>query len=180
MPIGLNHETEIARPGMDSITEVGSIYGTARSTVPSGYLLCDGSTISRTVYSRLFSAIGITYGVGDGSTTFTLPDLRGAVPRGAGTSTGYSQNVTLTLGAKNNDTMQGHRHFAGYADGTNNSSLGGVMVGDGASIYGDAVNNWSTRSAFVNDPRTDNTNGTPRIANETQTKNQVVNFFIKF
>jgi microcystin-dependent protein len=169
MPIGLNHETETARPGIDSITEVGSIYGNARSTAPTGYLLCDGSTISRTAYSRLFSAIGVTYGVGDGSTTFTIPDLRGAVPRGAGTSSGYTQNVTLALGTKQNDAMQGHRHnFRLY--------LGSAQYGAGGSHDNHTIENGTQ----VLDPTTDGTNGVPRIANETRMKNQVVNFFIKF
>lgn len=52
------------------------------STAPPGYLLCDGSAVSRTTYARLFAAVGISFGAGDGSTTFTLPDLRGRVPIG--------------------------------------------------------------------------------------------------
>lgn len=53
---------------------VGSIIAYAGTTIPSGYLLCDGSAISRTTYSALFSAIGTTYGAGDGNSTFNLPD----------------------------------------------------------------------------------------------------------
>jgi microcystin-dependent protein len=49
---------------------------------PTGWLLCDGSAINRTTYATLFSAIGTAYGVGDGSTTFNLPDLRGKIPVG--------------------------------------------------------------------------------------------------
>lgn len=52
------------------------------STVPGGWLLCYGQTVSRTTYSSLFSVIGTKYGVGDGSTTFALPDLRGRVAIG--------------------------------------------------------------------------------------------------
>jgi microcystin-dependent protein len=48
------------------------------STLPTGYLLCDGSAVSRTLFSDLFSAIGTTYGAGDGSTTFNLPDYNTA------------------------------------------------------------------------------------------------------
>jgi microcystin-dependent protein len=57
----------------------------AGSSAPTGWLLCNGTTASRTTYSNLFSVIGTTYGVGDGSTTFGLPDMRGRVPMGAGT-----------------------------------------------------------------------------------------------
>ena len=52
---------------------VGSIIAYAGTTIPSGYLLCDGSAISRTTYSALFSAIGTTYGAGDGNSTFNIP-----------------------------------------------------------------------------------------------------------
>lgn len=57
------------------------------STAPTGWLMCDGSAVSRTDYSQLFDAIGTTYGSGDGSTTFNLPDLRGRVVVGEGTGT---------------------------------------------------------------------------------------------
>jgi microcystin-dependent protein len=56
------------------------------STAPTGYFLCDGSAISRTTYSLLFAILGIAYGVGDGSTTFNLPDLRQRFPLGKATS----------------------------------------------------------------------------------------------
>lgn len=55
---------------------VGTIISSASANPPPGWLICNGSAISRTVYSDLFAAIGTTYGGGDGSTTFTLPDIR--------------------------------------------------------------------------------------------------------
>ncbi|MEM3097392.1 MAG: tail fiber protein [Nitrososphaerales archaeon] len=64
---------------------VGTIVAYGGSTAPSGWLLCDGSAVSRTTYSALFDVIGTTYGSGDGSTTFNLPDLRGRIPYGKGT-----------------------------------------------------------------------------------------------
>lgn len=60
----------------------GTIIPYGGSSAPSGFLLCDGSAVSRTTYSILFGVIGTTFGVGDGSTTFNLPDLRGRVPAG--------------------------------------------------------------------------------------------------
>lgn len=63
---------------------VGSIEISVSTTVPDGYLLCDGSPISRTLYPKLFAAIGTAHGVGDGATTFNLPDYRYMVPRGKG------------------------------------------------------------------------------------------------
>lgn len=71
----------------------------AGSAAPAGWLLCYGQAISRTTYATLFLAIGTTFGVGDGSATFNLPDLRGRVASGAdnmgGTAAGR-MNVTLT------------------------------------------------------------------------------------
>ena len=60
------------------------------ATVPGNFLLCDGSNVSRTTYARLFAVISTSYGTGDGSTTFGLPDLRDRVPLGKG-----SNNSTL-------------------------------------------------------------------------------------
>lgn len=52
-------------------------YAGASTIVPTGWLLCDGTAVSRTTYATLYAIIGTTYGVGDGSTTFNLPDVRG-------------------------------------------------------------------------------------------------------
>jgi microcystin-dependent protein len=62
---------------LSAVLPAGIVAPFAGSTAPDGYLLCDGSAISRTGYARLFTAISTAYGVGDGSTTFNIPDLRG-------------------------------------------------------------------------------------------------------
>ena len=64
----------------------GVILPYAGSTAPTGFLLCDGSAVSRTTYSALFAITGTAYGVGDGSTTFNVPDLRSSFPLGGGTA----------------------------------------------------------------------------------------------
>ena len=61
----------------------------AGNTIPAGWLLCDGSAVSRTNYAKLFSAIGTTWGAGDGSTTFNLPNTIGRFAEGAATSGSY-------------------------------------------------------------------------------------------
>lgn len=71
---------------------IGSIIQFAGANAPVGWLICDGSAISRTVYSILFSVIGTTYGTGDGSTTFNLPNLQNRVP--LGTSSTYTLGST--------------------------------------------------------------------------------------
>jgi microcystin-dependent protein len=60
------------------------MYGVA--TAPTGWLLCDGSAVSRTTYATLFAAISTTYGIGNGTTTFNVPDFRSRIPVGAGTA----------------------------------------------------------------------------------------------
>ena len=74
---------------------VGTIVKYGASTAPAGWYNCDGTAISRTGYAALFSAIGTTYGPGDGSTTFNVPDFRGRVGMGSGTGLG----ATTTGGA---------------------------------------------------------------------------------
>lgn len=79
----------------------GIIMPFAGTVAPQDYLLCDGSAVDRTTYATLFGVIGTTFGAGDGSTTFNLPDLSGRVPLGVSQghalgSTGGSETVTLT------------------------------------------------------------------------------------
>lgn len=64
---------------------IGSVIAFAGSTAPDGYFICDGRAVSRTIYSKLFAVIGTTYGPGDGSTTFNIPDLRDKFIEGSGT-----------------------------------------------------------------------------------------------
>lgn len=73
------------------------MFGGTSGSIPSGWLLCDGSAVSRTTYADLFTAIGTSWGTGDGSTTFNVPDLRGRAPIGVGTGTGLTAR---TLGQK--------------------------------------------------------------------------------
>lgn len=75
---------------------IGTIFWYAKNSVPAGFLACDGSLVRRVDYAELFSAIGTTFGAGDGSTTFALPDLRAKFIRGAGSSGGYSASFGKT------------------------------------------------------------------------------------
>jgi len=82
------------------------MYGS--NTPPSGWLECNGAAISRTTYSALFSVIGITYGAGDGSTTFNLPDLRGEFVRGWDHGRGADPN--RLFGSAQDDEFRSHSH----------------------------------------------------------------------
>lgn len=69
------------------------------TSAPSGWLMCDGSAVSRTTYANLFAAIGTTFGNGDGSTTFNLPDVRGRVNAGKDDMGGTGANRLTTAGS---------------------------------------------------------------------------------
>jgi microcystin-dependent protein len=69
-------------PWIDTTTPAGQVTMYAGASTPSGWLLCDGSAVSRTTYAALFSVISTLYGSGNGSTTFNLPNLKGRVPVG--------------------------------------------------------------------------------------------------
>jgi len=77
-------------------SEVGTIKPWGKTTSPSGYLLCDGTAVSRTTYAELYVVLGDTYGAGNGSTTFNVPQLQGKTPQGYD---GNTYNLAATGGA---------------------------------------------------------------------------------
>lgn len=93
---------------------IGSIQVFAGSTAPAGYFLCQGQSISRTTYADLFAIIGTTYGAGDGSTTFNLPNLKGRVPVGFDSGQTEFNNLGETGGEKTHTLsvteMPSHNH----------------------------------------------------------------------
>ena len=97
-------------PAATDQTPAGTVIYSARSTAPTGYLKANGAAVSRTTYSDLFSAIGTTYGAGDGSTTFNVPDLRGEFLRGLDDSRGVDSGRTLGS-AQGSQNLQ-HNHSA--------------------------------------------------------------------
>ncbi len=121
---------------------VGTILPFSGSTIPPKFLLCDGSEISRITYSDLFNVIGTTYGSGDGSTTFNLPNLKGKVPAGLDTSqsefntlgkTGGSKTHTLTINEmpSHTHTQNPHRHWISSArrdDGNGTGCMGNWQI----------------------------------------------------
>lgn len=105
--------------GSFALLPVGCFFPYAGAAAPSGYLLCDGSAVSRTTYSALFSAIGTAYGVGDGSTTFNVPDMKGRIPAGKESSAtrltathfgGDSTALGATGGLESNNVILTHNH----------------------------------------------------------------------
>lgn len=142
----------------------------AELATPNGFLYCDGSAVSRTAYADLFAKIGTTYGVGDGSTTFNLPDFRGYFPRGF--DDGRGVDTGRVFGASQDDSFQGHWHEL-FGSGQYGSTAG-------SSINNDASTGVLQSNSRVQDPVTDGVNGTPRVAGETRPKNIAVKFYIRY
>jgi microcystin-dependent protein len=145
-------------------------------------LYCDGSAVSRTQYADLFKAISTTYGVGDGSTTFNLPNLKGVFARGAGSQTISGVTYTGTLGSSQVDQMQGHYHNKAAIDDTNYrllnvSTSGGVDANDGAPNFTTVA---ASSALNITSPSTDGTNGTPRTGSETRPANVAVAYHIRY
>lgn len=101
---------------ISSLIPTGLILPYGGSAAPTNWFLCDGTAKNRVTYATLFAIVGTTFGVGDGSTTFNLPDLRGRMPVGAGTGTkvatfaSRSSNVVTVTGltnAANNEFQTG-------------------------------------------------------------------------
>jgi microcystin-dependent protein len=151
----------------------GAVLPFAMNTAPAGWLAADGDEVSRTDYAALFSAVGTTYGAGDGSTTFALPDLRGYFVRGSGTN--GDGTAAGTFGAKQPDALQGHHHQLGTTAATVRSTQAGSSNATAAAT--------ATQGLLVDRAGAviaDGTNGTPRTASETRPANIAMLYCIKF
>lgn len=114
----------------------GAVCAFAMSTPPAGWLECDGSAVSRTTYSGLFSAISTTFGVGDGSTTFNLPDLRGEWVRGW--ANGRAVDTGRVFGSTQSEMIGPHNHTATSSSSSSSSTSGtfsGTTSSDGAHTH---------------------------------------------
>ena len=120
------------------LVPAGAIMAFAMNGAPTGWLAADGTAVSRSTYATLFAAIATTYGVGDGSTTFNLPDLRGYFVRGSGTNS--DTTASGAFGAKQADELKSHTHTYTFKSTTGGSSAGG----DPNSITNTTVNTGAT------------------------------------
>lgn len=113
----------------------GEICFFARNTAPSGFMKANGAAVSRTTYASLFAAIGTTFGVGDGLTTFNLPDLRGEFLRGFDDLRGV--DASRVFGSAQADDFKSHSHtghFSGSSYSTG-SGAAGPMAAQGTAGY---------------------------------------------
>jgi microcystin-dependent protein len=127
----------------------GTIIAFPSSTIPNGFLLCDGSAVSRTTYANLFAVIGTTYGAGDGSTTFNLPNLKGKVPVGFDSSqtefnalgkTGGAKTHTLSVDEmpSHTHTQNAHRHWISSANRDDGNGTGCMTNNQMFGLWADA------------------------------------------
>ena len=120
------------------------------NSAPTGWLICDGTAVSRTTYSALFAAIGTVFGSGDGSTTFNLPNLTGRVPVGRDVGQTEFDGLAETGGAKTHtlSTSEIPSHTHSYTDGTASATAGWYATGGGAyNIQTNTLTGQTTGSA---------------------------------
>jgi len=129
-------ENVSGRPDLSALIPPGTIIHYAGRTVPSGWLICNGANVSRTDYAALFAAIGTTYGAGNGSTTFGLPNLNGrflegttstsevgtyksaGLPNITGSFTSHGNTSSMvTTGPFTNGGPRSHSNSGGAEDG---------------------------------------------------------------
>lgn len=109
---------------MKALLPVGLVFPFAGTTVPDSFLECNGAAVSRTTYADLFAVIGTTYGTGDGSTTFNLPDYREVALVGAGQNAtdSITDHDVYTVGQFKDEQFKSHTH--------------GVPIGNAAAGFG--------------------------------------------
>lgn len=144
-----SNKTPINAPNLNNnfgyTVPVGGIVEFAGATAPKGWLLCDGSAVSRTDYAELFETIGITFGAGDGSTTFNLPNRKGKTGVGVDSSNEKFASIGATFGEEEHkltiDEMPKHKHIGllssngGELTVFGTTSGGSEMIVDLTSYY---------------------------------------------
>lgn len=165
-------------PGTPGIP-TGTLTMFAGSSAPTGWQLCDGSAISRSTFSALFAVIGTTYGAGNGTTTFNVPDMRSRSPLGAGTGSGLSARTLAATGGEethvlstaelashshtitdggHNHTQNAHNHTQDPHTHSYTSPATGANVTSGAVIVSDASTGATTGSTTATNQATTPTN----------------------
>ena len=175
MSLTINHQTNDISATSGSMTidgggtgsPAGSVIYHAANTAPTGFLKANGAAVSRSTYAALFTAIGTTFGSGDGSSTFNVPDLRGEFMRGWDDSRGIDSG--RSFGSSQTDEFEAHRHVGGFA-GVNSSAAFGVSSTSAGNINGQSGQSGS------NHPNTSTVGG----ASETRPRNIALLACIKY
>lgn len=141
----------VSMAGAVVTTPTGALHMYGGTAAPTGWLLCDGSAVNRTTYADLFAAIGTTFGSGDGSTTFNVPDMRGRVPVGWAAS-GGNPDVS-TLGANDGQAAANRRphHRTSITDpGHNHGGSTGNVNSSATNLNGDTNQGYSSKYMNTN------------------------------
>ena len=161
----------------------GSVMHFAGSNVPEGWLKANGQEVSRTVYKDLFNAIGTTYGNGNGSKTFNVPDLRGEFIRGWDDGKGVDSG--RLLGSRQDDAIQSHNHYLPTGTGFEDNNLKPYAIPDNvfnrttvnsAAAFG-IENTTYPNNDYVNPSNIGNVG---RFATETRPRNVALLACIKY
>ena len=141
--------TAFANAAAKAVAPTGEIKMWATATAPTGFLLCSGAAVSRTIYADLFAVISTTFGSGDGSTTFNLPNFKNRMPIGAGdlysvAGTGGSKDAVV-VSHTHTATDLGHTHTI-VRQWSNESSGGSNVWG----INGTSTGSQTTSSGTAN------------------------------
>lgn len=160
---------------------VGIVSPFAGATAPSGWLLCNGQAVSRTTYAALFAIVATTYGTGDGSTTFNVPDLRGEFIRGLDASRGIDGG--RALGSAQSADIAAHNHTATSTvtdPGHEHDILTSVQL---LAAGGGAIGSFGATPGTSTDTATTGITVATTVANstgtETRPRNIALNFIIK-
>lgn len=127
-----------AIPAVTDQTPAGTVIYSARSTAPTGYIKANGAAISRSTFSVLFAAIGTQYGVGDGSTTFNVPDLRGEFIRGFDDSRGIDSG--RSMGSSQSEMIGPHNHTINDPGHNHEVNINVYQNGSGPNAQTDMAN----------------------------------------
>lgn len=177
--------TDGTGPSWASPFPAGMVSVFAGGTAPAGWLICNGSTVSRTTYAALFAAIGTTYGAGDGSTTFKLPDLRGEFVRGLDGGRGVDSG--RALGSAQSSANLSHSHGgAAASDGSHShTSYGWLNISGGSGPAGGMpqLESVGASASVSNHPTTTNGSHSHSISadggSESRPRNVAMNYIIK-
>ena len=126
----------VPKQQLDALLPAGAVAHFAMSFAPSGWLKADGSAVSRTAYAALFAAIGTTFGAGDGSTTFNIPDLRGEFIRGWDDDRAVDTGRVFGSAQSDEIKLHGHQYRSGTASVSSPDGTGGFQRdGSNATNY---------------------------------------------
>lgn len=185
---------KIAADVLAKFIPAGAIMPYGGTFAPGGFLLCNGQAVSRTTYADLYGVIGNSFGAGNGSTTFNVPDFRGRFLRGVDGGTGRDPdrvartamasggNAGDLVGSIQGDVFQSHAHISGlYVLDSRFDVWSTVGVSAGTSYGGTGASSTSAVTSYpITDSASGGSGGTPRYGTETRPINANINYIIKY